>query len=119
MTEKKKRRIEVMRSAGESHKEISDELHTNLAGSLLYESGHFSSTEPCRQDFVLYKRVKKMDQTNDLTFGESRANMVMGDPLMNLENKICAFPTVQADREYTSSPFAWRKGIVLHPIKFG
>ncbi len=33
MTEMEKRRIEVMRSAGESHKEISDELHTNLAGT--------------------------------------------------------------------------------------
>ena len=43
-----------------------------------------------------------MDQTNDLTFDESRANIPMSDPLMNLENKICTLPTVQADREYTS-----------------
>ena len=32
MTEMEKRRIVVMRSAGESYKEISEELHTNLAG---------------------------------------------------------------------------------------
>ncbi len=43
-----------------------------------------------------------MNQTNDLTYGENRANMTMSDPLMNLENRICALPTVQADREYTS-----------------
>ena len=56
MTEMEKRRIVVMRSDGESYKEIADEMHTNLSGSILYESGHFSSPEPCRQDFVLYKR---------------------------------------------------------------
>ena len=38
MTEMEKRRIVVMRSSGESYKEISDELHTNLAGTVLYES---------------------------------------------------------------------------------
>lgn len=37
-----------------------------------------------------------------MTYGENRANIPMSDPLMNLENRICAFPTVQADREYTS-----------------
>ncbi len=56
ITEMEKRRIVVMRSAGESYKEILDELHTNLAGTVLYESIHFSSTEPCRQDSVLYKK---------------------------------------------------------------
>ena len=44
-----------------------------------------------------------MEQKNNLTSPASRANMAMGNMPVNLENEISALPTVQADREFTTT----------------
>ena len=44
-----------------------------------------------------------MKQKNNLTSSEGRANMAMGTSPVHLENEISALPTVQADREFTTT----------------
>ncbi len=43
-----------------------------------------------------------MNSRKNLTLSDDRGNMAMGNQPMNLENRISALPSVQADREYTS-----------------
>ena len=68
-----------------------------------YESGCFSWTEPCGQGYFHPQGAKHMKQKNNLTSSEGRANMATGTSPVHLENEISALPTVQADREFTTT----------------